>query len=82
MFEPLLAVQLQHSEVDGAGIAHITPVQGNRALASYMAIADDLQMSNVADKFAGQYMKCVWGLMMALWGDLPNENNLPGNLAS
>lgn len=78
MFEPFLAVQLQHSEVGGAGTPHIVPVQGNRVLASYTAITDDLQMSNASDKFAGQYMRCVWDLMMALWGDLTNENNLPG----
>ena len=78
MFEPLLAVQLQHSEMGGAGIPHIVPVKGNAALASYTTIADNLHMSNVADKFASQYMRCVWGLMTALWGDLTNEDNIPG----
>ena len=79
MYEPLLAVQLQHSEVGGAETPHIVPVKGNRALASYAAISDNLQMSNSSDKFAGQYVKCVWGLMMALWGDLTNENNVSGS---
>ena len=78
MFEPLLIVQLQHSEVGGAGIPHIVPVQGNTALASYAAITDNLQMSNTSDRFAGHYMRCVWSLMTALWGDLTNENNIPG----
>lgn len=71
-------MQLQHSEVGGAGIPHIVPVQGNRVLTSYATITDNLQMSNVSDKFAAQYMKYIWGLMTALWGDLTNENNIPG----
>ena len=78
MFEPLLVVQLQHSKVGGAGIPHIVPVQGNTVLTSYAAITDNLQMSNVSDKFAAQYTKCIWGLMTALWGDVINENNIPG----
>ena len=78
MFEPLLTVQLQHSEVGGAGIPHIVPAQGNTALGSYTAITDSLRMSNASDKFAGHYMRCVWSLMTALWGDLTNENNIPG----
>lgn len=78
MFEPLLEIQLQHSEVGGAGIPHVVPVKGNKALSSYVAITTNLQMSNVSDKFAAQYMKCVWGLMIALWGDLTNKNNMPG----
>ena len=76
---PLLTVQLQHSEVGGAGIPLIVPTKGNRALENYAAIADNLQMSNTSDKFAGQYMRCVWGLMMALWGDITNDNNIAGN---
>jgi len=78
MYTPLLAVQLQHSEVGGADVPHITPMKGNKALLDYAAIPDGLQMSNCFDKFASQYMKCVWTLAMALWGDLPNEANLPG----
>jgi len=82
MYEPLLMVQLQHSEVGGAKIPHITPVKGNTVLASYAAISDNLQMSDVSSKFSGQYMKRVWHLMVNLWGDLTNENNLPGILIS
>ena len=78
MYTPLLAVQLQHSEVGGAGVPHITPMKGNKALLDYSAIPDGLHMSNCSDKFAGQYMKGVWNLTMALWGDLPIEANLPG----
>ena len=82
MYEPLLMVQLQHSKVGGAKIPHITPMKGNTVLTSYAAISDNLQMSSSSDKFAGHYMKWVWNLMVTLWGDLTNENNLPGILIS
>ena len=78
MCTPLLAVQLQHNEVGGAGVPHITSMKGNKALLDYAAIPYGLHMSNCYDKFASQYMNCVWTLAMALWGDLSNEANLPG----
>ena len=59
MCTPLLAVQLQHNEVGGAGVPHITSMKGNKALLDYAAVPYGLHMSNCYDKFAGQYMKCV-----------------------
>ncbi|CAI8057887.1 Nuclear pore complex protein Nup98-Nup96 [Geodia barretti] len=79
-FEPYLASQLEHSDVkfdSDSSIPRFHPKEGACLLHGFDALSRHLPPSRDGDGLAQRQMQLLWGLAMALWGELEGASENP-----
>lgn len=81
LFEPYLATQLEHTEIKSDSHSPIPlcqPREGTSLLQSFANLSAQLPASRDGDRLAQRQSKLLWGLGMALWGKLGQEEDGEG----